>query len=222
MARRGALHALAILPLTQDREARGVLAVGSLLAHKFRTPDIAFLQNTADELAIALTCHDYMDSAHAQILTSGALMREALRLRVDSCSPEQPVARIAPLIALFREATGADAVYLAAPGMDFAPSSAETRTLMRRVSRRDPTATEHWQAPGVEKTAMATLAPLNTRNNIVAVAEWTSEIIRQQEFEALLYVFAAASAIALGLDGSARKTVKSSRANHTAPVASIR
>src|SRR4029079_175836 len=105
LARRGALHALAILPLTQDGEARGVLAVGSLHAHKFRTPDVAFLQNTADELAIALACHDYMDSAHAQILTSGAWMREALRLRVDSCSPEQPAARIAPLIDLFREAT---------------------------------------------------------------------------------------------------------------------
>lgn len=222
LVRRGALHALAILPLTQDGEARGVLAVGSLHARKFRTPDVAFLQNTADELAIALACHDYMDSAHAQILTSGALMREALRLRVDSCSPEQPTARIAPLIDLFREATGADAVYLAAPGMDLAPSSAETRALMRRVSRRDPTATEQWRAPSVEKTAIATLAPLNTRNNIVAAAEWTSEIIRQQEFEALLYVFAAASAIALGLDGSARKTMKSSRANHTAPVAGIR
>src|SRR5262249_9188544 len=61
LARRGALHALAILPLTQDGEARGVLAVGSLHARKFRTPDVAFLQNTADELAIALACHDYMD-----------------------------------------------------------------------------------------------------------------------------------------------------------------
>jgi hypothetical protein len=93
------------------------------------------------------------------------------------------------------------------------------------VSRRAPTATERWQASGTETTAIATLAPLNTRANIVAAAEWTSEIIHQQEFEALLYVFAAASAIALGLDGGARKTVKAnraSRASHAAPVASLR
>jgi excisionase family DNA binding protein len=225
LARHGALHALAIIPLTQDSEARGVLAVGSPHAHKFRTPDIAFLQNTADELTIALACHDYMDSAHAQVLTSGELMREALRLRADSYSPEQPAARIAPLITLFREATGADAVSLTAPSVGLASSSEETRALMRRVSRRDPTATERWQSLGTRKTAIATLAPLNTRNNIVAAAEWTSEIIRQQEFEALLYVFAAASAIALGLDGSPRKTVKSSRAsraNHAAPLAGRR
>ena len=60
---------------------------------------------------------------------------------------------------------------------------------------------------------------------MVVAAEWTSEIIRQQEFEALLYVFAAASAIALGLDGSARKAVRALRrratpADHTTPVAS--
>jgi hypothetical protein len=47
----------------------------------------------------------------------------------------------------------------------------------------------------------------------VVAAEWTSEIIRQQEFEALLYVFAAASAIALGLDGSARKAGRASGAS---------
>jgi hypothetical protein len=225
LARRGALHALAIIPLTQDSEARGVLAVGSPHAHKFRTPDVAFLQNTADELTIALACHDYMDSAHAQVLTSGELMREALRLRADSYSPEQPAARIAPLIALFREATGADAVYLTAPSVDLASSSEETRALMRRVNRRDPTATERWEPLGVQKTAIATLAPLNTRNNLVAAAEWTSAIMRQQEVEALLYVFAAASAIALGLDGGARKAVKTSRApraNHSAPVAGLR
>ena len=144
LARRGALHALAIIPLTQDGEARGVLGLGSLHARKFRTPDVAFLQNTADELAIALACHDYMDGAHAQILTSGALMREALRLRIDSCPTEQPAERIAPLVALFREATGANAAYLTAPSVDLAPPSTETRALMRRVSRRDPTATMRW------------------------------------------------------------------------------
>jgi excisionase family DNA binding protein len=226
LAHRGALHALAILPLTQDGEARGVLAVGSLHARKFRTPDIAFLQNTADELAIALACHDYMDSARAQILTSGALMREALRLRADSCAPEQPARRIASLVELLREATGADAVSLTAPGVDLA-SREETRALMRRVSRRESTAITRWGAPGVETTAIAALAPLNTRTNLVVVAEWTSEIIRQQEFEALLYVFAAACAIALGLDGSARRTVKTFRASgprtaRAAPVATIR
>ena len=133
LARRGALHALAIIPLTQDGEARGVLGLGSLHARKFRTPDVAFLQNTADELAIALACHDYMDGAHAQILTCGALMREALRLRIDSCPTEQPAERIAPLVALFREATGANAAYLTAPSVDLAPPSTETRALMRRV-----------------------------------------------------------------------------------------
>jgi excisionase family DNA binding protein len=227
LARRGALHALAIIPLTQDGEARGVLGLGSLHARKFRTPDVAFLQNTADELAIALACHDYMDGAHAQILTSGALMREALRLRIDSCPAEQPAERIAPLVALFREATGADAAYLIAPGVDLAPPSTEVRALMRRVSRRDPIATMRWGTPGAETTAIVTLAPLNTRANLVVAAEWTSEIIRQQEFEALLYVFAAASAIALGLDGSARKAVRASgrRATPAArptPVASLR
>jgi excisionase family DNA binding protein len=227
LARRGALHALAILPLIQDGEARGVLAVGSLHAHKFRTPDVAFLQNTADELAIALACHDYMDNAHAQILTSGELMREALRLRADSCSPEKPAERIAPLVALFCEATGADAVFLAAPGADLAPTARETRALMRRVNRRDPTATMRWQTSGFGMTAIATLAPLNTRANIIVAAEWTAEIIRQQEFEALLYVFAAASAIALGLDGSARKAVRAAERRvtstaHTGPTASLR
>ncbi len=229
LVRRGALHALAILPLTQDGEARGALAVGSLHAHKFRTPDVAFLQNTADELAIALACHDYMDSARARILTSGALMREALRLRADSSAPQRPDKQIAPLLALLREATGADAVYLSAPGVEFAPRNAETRTLMRRRSRRDPVATQRWGEPDAATTAIATLAPLNTRANIVVAAEWTSEIIRQQEFEALLYVFAAASAIALGLDGSVRKTVKAGRASRrrtatapaSAPVASV-
>ena len=222
LARRGALHALAILPLTQDGEARGVIGVGSLHAHKFRTPDVAFLQNTADELAIALACHDYMDSAHAQILTSGALMREALRLRADPCSPEQPAERIAPLISLFREATGANTVYLTAPGIDLAPSAGEPRELMRRVSRRDPTATTHWGLPGRETVAIATLAPLNTRANLIVAAEWTSEIIRQQEFEALLYVFAAASAISLGVDGSARKAVRASGRRATSTAHAVR
>jgi hypothetical protein len=140
-------------------------------------------------------------------------MREALRLRADSCAPERPDKQIAPLLALLREATGADAVYLSAPGMELAPPSVETRTLMRRRSRADPVATLRWGEPNAPTTAIATLAPLNTRTNIVVAAEWTSEIIRQQEFEALLYVFAAASAIALGLDGSARKTVKTARAS---------
>jgi excisionase family DNA binding protein len=223
LARRGALHALAIIPLTQDGEARGVLSVGSLHARKFRTPDVAFLQNTADELAIALACHDYMDSARAQILTSGALMREALRLRADSCCPDKHAERIAPLVKLFREATGADTVSLSAPGVDLV-SDDEARSLMRRVSRRDSTATRRWDAPDAATTAIATLAPLNTRTNVVAAAEWTTEIIRQQEFEALLYVFAAASAIALGLDGRARKTVRApaERAPHAAAVANLR
>jgi hypothetical protein len=168
-----------------------------------------------------------MDGAHAQILTSGELMREALRLRIESCPAEQPTERIAPLVALFREATGADAAYLTAPGVDLAPSSTETRALMRQVSRRDPTATMRWGPPDAEATAIATLAPLNTRANLVVAAEWTSEIMRQQEFEALLYVFAAASAIALGLDGSVRKAVRATgrRATPAArptPLASIR
>lgn len=224
LARRGALHALAFIPLTQDGVARGVLTVGSLHAHKFRTPDVAFLQNTADELAIALACHDYMDGARAQIVSSGELMREALRLRADSCSPAQLAERIAPLVELFCTATGAGAVYLTAPGVELTPRD-ETRALMRRVSRREPTAMEHWGPPNAQTTAIATLAPLNTRTNMVVAAEWTTEIMRQQEFEALLYVFAAASAIALGLDGGARKTVRASsqrapRATHAPPVAS--
>jgi excisionase family DNA binding protein len=210
LARHSALRALALIPLTQDGEARGVLAVGGSHARKFRTPDIAFLQNTADELAIALACHDYMDGARAQILTSGALMREALRLRIESYSPERPAEQIAPLVALLREATGADAVYLTAPGVDLTPPAEEPRALMRRVSRRVPTVTGRWGAPDAQTTTIATLAPLNTRANLVVAAEWRSEIMRQQECEALLYVFAAAAAIALGLDGAVRKRARAS------------
>jgi excisionase family DNA binding protein len=226
LTRRSALQAFAIFPLIQDGQARGVLAVGGPRARKFQTPDIAFLQNTADELAIALACHDYMDGARAQILTSGELMREALKVRAERSSLEKRGdSQISPLVDLFREATGADAVYLTGPGVELAPRDPERQRLMRRVSRRKATATERWGDADPQTTGIAVLAPINTRANIVVAAEWKTEVVHQQEFEALLYVFAAACAIALGMEGRSRQAVRppTPRASHAnAPAASLR
>jgi excisionase family DNA binding protein len=225
--RRSALQTLAIFPLMQDGRARGVLVVGGAHARKFQTPDIAFLQNTADELAIALACHDYMDGARAQILTAGDLMREALRLRAESRAAEKrAAARIAPLVELFCEATGAEAVYLIGPGANLGPRSEAPRQLMSRVSRRHHTATERWGESWPQTTGIAVLAPINTRANVVVAAEWQSDLVRQQEFEALLYVFAAASALALRMEDGKRQGVttpgRRPRSTAHAPVASPR
>jgi len=128
LVRRGGLGAYAILPMLLGDETPGVLVVASTKPHHFPAWELSYLQSIADELAVALVCHNHVGCTRAQLATTAALIRRALELRAglddfpsaggqdgaQSRSREQALAQLCAQFVACSDATVAD-VLLASP-----------------------------------------------------------------------------------------------------------
>lgn len=123
LVRRGGLGAYAILPLRHGDDTLGVLVAASRRRHRFPSGEVSFLQSVADDLAVALVCHDLMARRDAALGSATALTRRALELRAELPAPAEAAEReraqlagLGELLALFEERSGAALAGVATQG----------------------------------------------------------------------------------------------------------
>ncbi len=81
LVRRGGMGAYAVLPMLLGDEAHGVLVGASMKPHHFPAWEVSYLQSIADELAVALVCHDQIVRMRTQLAATAELIQSALELR---------------------------------------------------------------------------------------------------------------------------------------------
>lgn len=226
LVRRGGLGAYAILPMLLGDEMPGVLVVASTKPHHFPAWEVSYLQSIADDLAVALVCHDQVAGMRTQLATTAALIRSALELRAgppgaprtggrDGARSRSLEPALAQLCAQFMACSDATVADVLPPSRS--PGAADLgqrrvadderarrlRALLAAISRArtgDACQRTCWVDEDGPQTAVALSLPVTRGERIAVGAIWRGERADQAGDDALLVAFGGACALALGLD----------------------